>query len=68
MARYVPADRDTSFPPPRSVQDWLPKHLTRFVVGSLERMDLSAIDQSGAGRGNHCSRPSFRVPVTNAAV
>ena len=41
MSRFVPADRDTAYLLPPSVDDWLPNdHLARFVVEVIERLDL----------------------------
>jgi transposase len=41
-----------------SLQDWPPpKHLARFVVEAVEQMDLRAIEESYAGRGERAYRP-----------
>ena len=53
MARFIPVDHDTQFLFPPSVQEWLPEdHLARFIVDVIEQLDLSAIDESYAGRGS----------------
>lgn len=40
---FVPIDRDTVYPPPQSVQAWLPEtRLARHVVDVVEGLDLSA--------------------------
>jgi transposase len=60
MARFVPIDRDTQFLFPPSVQEWLPKdHLARFVVDAVEQIDLSALEQSYAGRGTDAHHPAL---------
>ena len=62
MARFVPVDRDTQFLFPPSVQEWLPKdHLARFVVDVVEQLDLSALEQSYAGRGSDAHHPGMLV-------
>jgi transposase len=60
MARFIPVDRDTQFLFPPSVQEWLPKdHLARFVVDAVEQIDLSALEQSYAGRGSDAHHPAL---------
>src|SRR5260370_12091470 len=60
MARFIPVDRDTQFLFPPSVQDWLPKgHLARFGVDAVEQMDLSALEESYAGRGSDAHHPAM---------
>src|SRR6266705_2039823 len=64
MARFVPVDRDTEFLFPPSVQEWLPKdHLARFVVEVIEQLDLSALEQSYAGRGSDAHHPAMLVAL-----
>jgi len=58
MVRFVPIDRDTQFLFPPSVQEWLPEdHLARFIVDIVEQLDLSALEQSYAGRGSDAHHP-----------
>jgi len=60
MARFVPVDRDTVYLFPPSVQDWLGKdHLARFVVETVEQLDLRALEQAYAGRGSAAFHPSM---------
>ncbi len=41
MSRFVRIDQYTQYPLPPSVQDWLPQdHLARFVVDTLDQLDL----------------------------
>ena len=64
MARFVPVDRDTEFLFPPSVQEWLPKdHLARFIVDVIEQLDLSALEQSYAGRGSDAHHPAMLVAL-----
>jgi transposase len=47
-----------------SLQDWLaPDHLARFIVESVERLDLRAIENSYAGRGELAYRPKVLVAL-----
>ena len=64
MTRFVPVDRDTQFLFPPSVQEWLPRdHLARFVVDVVEQLDLSALEQSYAGRGSDAHHPGMLVAL-----
>jgi len=64
MARFVPIDRDTQFLFPPSVQEWLPEdHLARFIVDVVEQLDLSALEQSYAGRGSDAHHPTMLVAL-----
>jgi transposase len=64
MARFVPVDRDTQFLFPPSVQEWLPEdHLARFIVDVVEQLDLSAIEESYAGRGSDAHHPAMLVAL-----
>ena len=39
--KFQTIDRDTAYLLPPSLQDWLPeKHMARFVVDIVERLDL----------------------------
>jgi transposase len=64
MARFVPIDRETHYLFPPSVQEWLPEdHLARFVVDVVEQLDLSALEQSYAGRGSDAHHPALLVAL-----
>ena len=64
MARFVSVDRDTQFPFPPSVQEWLPEdHLARFMVDIVEQLDLSELEQSYAGRGSDAHHPAMLVAL-----
>ena len=44
MSNFRQVDRETGFLLPPSVDEWLPeRHLARFVVEVVERLDLSAL-------------------------
>jgi transposase/IS5 family transposase len=60
MARFIAVDRDTVYLFPPSVQDWLGKdHLARFVVETVEQLDLGALERAYAGRGSAAFHPSM---------
>ena len=60
MARFIPVDRDTVYLFPPSVQEWLGKdHLARFVVDTVEQLDLGALERAYAGRGSAAFHPSM---------
>src|SRR5260370_1087860 len=64
MARFIPVDRDTQFLFPPSVQEWLPEdHLARFIVDIVEQLDLSALEESYAGRGSDAHHPVMLVAL-----
>jgi len=60
MARFIPVDRDTVYLFPPSVQEWLGKdHLARFVVETVEQLDLGPLERAYAGRGSAAFHPSM---------
>jgi len=62
--RFVAADRETPMLFAPSLQDWLPAdHLARFVVETVERLDLRAIENSYAGRGELAYRPKVLLAL-----
>src|SRR6202049_4808679 len=64
MARFIAVDRDTQFLFPPSVQEWLPEdHLARFIVDIVEQLDLSALEESYAGRGSDAHHPAMLVAL-----
>ena len=64
MTRFVPVDRETQYLFPPSVQEWLPDdHLARFIVDVVEQLDLSALEQSYAGRGSDAHHPAMLVAL-----
>ena len=60
MTRFVPVDRDTLYLFPPSVQEWLPEgHLARFVVETVESLDLGELERAYAGRGSAAFHPGM---------
>jgi transposase/IS5 family transposase len=60
MARFIAVDRDTIYLLPPSVQDWLSEdHLARFVVETVEQLDLGPLERAYAGRGSDAYHPSM---------
>ena len=50
--KFQTIDRDTAYLLPPSLQDWLPeKHLARFIVDVVERLDLSQLESRYSGGG-----------------
>ena len=59
MSNFRPIDRDTGYLLPPSVDEWLPeRHLARFVVEVIDRLDLSAMSRSYRGTGSASYHPS----------
>jgi transposase len=64
MNRFVPADRDTAYLLPPSVDEWLPDdHLARFVVEVIEQLDLSELTGQYAGRGSAAHHPGVLLAL-----
>lgn len=60
MTNFRPIDRDTGFLLPPSVDEWLPeRHLARFVVEVIERLDLRAMSGSYRGSGSASYHPAL---------
>jgi transposase len=59
MSNFREVDRETGFLLPPSVDEWLPeRHLARFVVEVIERLDLSAMVKAYRGSGSAGYYPS----------
>jgi len=59
MSNFRQVDRGTGFLLPPSVDEWLPeRHLARFVVEVIERLDLSAMVKAYRGSGSASYHPS----------
>jgi len=59
MTNFRQVDRLTGFLLPPSVDEWLPeRHLARFVVEVIERLDLSAMVKAYRGSGSASYHPS----------
>lgn len=64
MSRFVQIDRDTAYLLPPSVQEWLPEdHLARFIVETVEQLDLSTLDREYAGRGMAAFPPAMLLSL-----
>ena len=64
MSRFVPIDRDTAYLLPPSVQEWLPEdHLARFIVETVEQLDLSELNREYAGRGVAAYPPAMLLAL-----
>lgn len=62
---FKPLDRDTMFLLPQSIQDWLPeKHLARFVVDIVAKLDMMPIRQRYSGRGSEAYQPEMMVALS----
>jgi transposase len=62
MSRFRPVDRKTAYLLPPSVEDWLPEgHLARFIVESLEQLNLTELTRAYAGRGSAAYHPEVML-------
>src|SRR5258708_13600686 len=53
-------DRETAYLLPPSVNEWLPeRHLARFIVEVIDRLDLSAMSRSYRGTGSASYHPTL---------
>lgn len=60
MSNFRPINRDTGFLLPPSVDEWLPpRHLARFVVDVIDRLDLSELEKSYRGSGSAPYHPAM---------
>ncbi|HVH49746.1 MAG TPA: IS1182 family transposase [Sphingomicrobium sp.] len=64
MSNFRPIDRETGFLLPPSVDDWLlERHLARFVVEVVDRLDLSAMSRSYRGTGSASYHPALLLGI-----
>ena len=64
MSNFRVIDRQTGFLLPPSVNDWLPqRHLARFVVDIIDRLDLGAMVGSYRGRGSASYHPAVLLGI-----
>lgn len=62
MSNFREVDRETGYLLPPSVDEWLPeRHLARFVVEVIERLDLSLMVKAYRGSGSASYHPSVLV-------
>src|ERR1700747_3000205 len=60
MSNFRELDRDTPYLLPPSLHEWLPeRHLARFVVEVIDRLDLSAMVRSYRGAGSAGYHPAL---------
>ena len=60
MSNFRQVDRETGFLLPPSVDEWLPeRHLARFVIEVIERLDLSALARAYRGSGTAAYHPAM---------
>ncbi|MGA7539421.1 MAG: IS1182 family transposase [Steroidobacteraceae bacterium] len=64
MSNFRPINRDTGFLLPPSVDEWLPeRHLARFVVEVVDRLDLSKLSQAYRGSGSASYHPAMLLSL-----
>ena len=64
MSNFREFDRETSFLLPPSLNEWLPeRHLARFVVEVVDRLDLSAMVTSYRGTGSAGYHPALLLAL-----
>lgn len=64
MSNFRPINRDTGFLLPPSVDEWLPqRHLARFVVEVVERLDLAEFEQAYRGSGSASYHPAMLLSL-----
>jgi len=64
MSTFRPIDRRTSYLLPPSVEEWLPqRHLARFVVETVEQLDLSQMTQAYRGSGTVAYHPAMLLAL-----
>ena len=57
-------DRATGYLLPPSVDEWLPeRHLARFIVEVIERLDVSAMSGSYRGTGSASYHPALLLGI-----
>ena len=60
MSNFRPIDRTTGYLLPPSVDEWLPeRHLARFVVEVVDRLDLSGMTRAYRGSGSASYHPAL---------
>src|SRR5258708_6157326 len=60
VGHFRTIDRETAYLLPPSVDEWLPeRHLARFIVEVIDRLDLSAMSRSYRGTGSASYHPTL---------
>lgn len=64
MSTFRPIDRGTGYLLPPSVEEWLPeRHLARFVVETVEQLDLAPMTQAYRGSGTIAYHPAMLLSL-----
>ncbi len=64
MSNFRPIDRQTGFLLPPSVDEWLPqRHLARFVVEVIDKLDLSKMSRAYRGSGSASYHPAMLLAL-----
>src|ERR1700691_1934776 len=64
MSRFVEYDRTAPMLLAPDMQDWLEgKHLARFVVAVVDRIDLRSVEASYHGRGERAYHPKMLLAL-----
>lgn len=64
MSNFRPINRDTGFLLPPSVDEWLPqRHLARYVVEVIDRLDLSELEKAYRGSGSASYHPAMLLSL-----
>lgn len=62
--RFRPVDRNTPYLLPPSIDEWLPAdHLARFVVDTVQQLDLSGIEDGYTARGSNAYHPRMMTAL-----
>ncbi len=64
MKSFKASNRNQSFLLPPSIQDWLPQeHLARFIVETVEQLDLSKIESQYNGKSKDAYAPQVMLSL-----
>lgn len=64
MKSFKASDRNQPFLLPPSIQDWLPKeHLARYIVDTVEQLDLSKISDQYNANGKQAYHPKVMLSL-----
>ena len=64
MSNVRPTDRQTGFPMPPPVDEWLPRrHLARFVAEVVDGLALSAMSKNDRGSGSASYHPAVLLSL-----
>ena len=64
MKPFKSSNRNQPFLLPPSIQDWLPQeHLARFIVETVEQLDLSKIESQYSGKGKDAYNPQVMLSL-----